>query len=90
MLLLLLFNRWQMLLCMQAKSLQSCLILCDPMDRSLPDFSVHGIFWPRILEWVVTFSKDPLLYILSLVSALDSPYSSKIPLDTSAEFFPEN
>ena len=22
---------------------QSCLTLCDPMDSSLPDFSVHGI-----------------------------------------------
>ena len=49
-----------------------------------------GILQARILEWVVTFSRDPLLYVLSLVSALDSPYSSKIPLDTSAEFFPEN
>ena len=26
---------------------------CDPMDYSLPDSSVHGIFQPRILEWVV-------------------------------------
>ena len=56
MLLLLLFNRWQMLLCMLAKSLQSRLILCDPMDRSLPDLSVHGISWPRILEWVAISS----------------------------------
>ena len=28
--------------------------------------------------------------VLGLISALDSPYSSKVPLDTSAEFFPEN
>ena len=27
-----------------AKSLQSCPTLCDPMDCSLPCFSVHGIF----------------------------------------------
>ena len=27
-----------------AKSLQSCPTLCDPMDRSLPGSSVHGIF----------------------------------------------
>ena len=26
-----------------AKSLQSCPTLCDPMDCSLPGFSVHGI-----------------------------------------------
>ena len=32
---------------------QSCPILCDPMDCSPPDSSVHGIFQARILEWVV-------------------------------------
>ena len=31
---------------------QSCPTLCDPMDCSLPGFSVHGIFQARILEWV--------------------------------------
>ena len=31
---------------------QSCLTLCDPMDCSLPDSSVHGIFQARVLEWV--------------------------------------
>ena len=31
---------------------QSCLTLCDPMDCSLPDSSVHGIFQAGILEWV--------------------------------------
>ena len=31
---------------------KSCLTLCDPMDWSLPDSSVHGISQARILEWV--------------------------------------
>ena len=31
---------------------QSCPTLCDPMDCSLPVFSVHGIFQARILGWV--------------------------------------
>ena len=35
-----------------AKSLQSCLYLCDPMDCSLPGSSVHGILQERILEWI--------------------------------------
>ena len=35
-----------------AKLLQSCLTLCDPMDRSLPGSSVHGILQARKLEWV--------------------------------------
>ena len=30
---------------------QSCLTLCDPVDCSLPGFSVHGILQARILEW---------------------------------------
>ena len=34
-----------------AKSLQSCLSLCDPMDYSPPGSSVHAIFQARILEW---------------------------------------
>ena len=36
-----------------AKSLQSCLTLCNPMDCNLPDSSVHGILQARTLEWVV-------------------------------------
>ena len=31
---------------------QSCLTLRDPMDCSLPGFSVHGIFQARVPEWV--------------------------------------
>ena len=30
---------------------QLCPTLCDPMDCSPPDSSVHGIFQARILEW---------------------------------------
>ena len=39
---------------MCAKSLQSCPTLCDPMDRSPPGSSVHGISRARILEWAAT------------------------------------
>ena len=35
-----------------AKSLQSCLTLCDAMDHRLPGSSVHGILQARTLEWV--------------------------------------
>ena len=35
-----------------APSLQSCLILCDPMECSTPGSSVHGVFQARTLEWV--------------------------------------
>ena len=36
---------------MHAKSLQSCLTLCNPLDCSLPGFFVRGISQARILEW---------------------------------------
>ena len=36
---------------------QSCPTLCDPMDRSLPGSSVHGIFQAIVLEWIaISFS----------------------------------
>ena len=53
---LLLFSPWVysttlVCACMHA---QSCAILCNSMDCSLPDSSVHGISQARILEWVAT------------------------------------
>ena len=34
---------------------------CDPVDYSLPDFSVYGISQARILEWVaISFPGDLL------------------------------
>ena len=40
-----------------AKSLQSCLTLCDPIDGTPPGSSVPGILQEKILEWVaISFS----------------------------------
>ena len=37
---------------------QSFLTLCNPVDRSLPGFSAHGIFQAKILEWdIIYYSK---------------------------------
>ena len=37
---------------------QLCPILCNPMDYSLPDSSVHGIFQAIVLEWIaISFSR---------------------------------
>ena len=42
---------------MHAKSLQSCLTLCDPIDGSPPGSAVPGILQARTLEWVaISFS----------------------------------
>ena len=40
-----------------AKSLQSCLTLCDPIDGSPPGSAVPGILQARTLEWgAISFS----------------------------------
>ena len=40
-----------------AKSLQSCLTLCDPIDGSPPGSPIPGILQARTLEWVaISFS----------------------------------
>ena len=37
---------------------QSCPILCNAMDCSLPGSSVHGVLQERVLEWVaISFSR---------------------------------
>ena len=43
-------------LCVHTKLLQLCLTLCNPVDCSPPDPSIHGIFQQRILKWVIMTS----------------------------------
>ena len=53
---------------------RSCLTLCNPMDCSLPGFSIHGIFQARVLEWgAITFSNYLGLNINSQASKLQFP-----------------
>ena len=41
-----------------AKLLQLCLTLCNSLDHSPLDSSVHGILQARILEWIaISFSR---------------------------------
>ena len=41
-----------------AKSLQSCLTLCDPIDGSPPGSAIPGILQARTLEWVAISSSN--------------------------------
>ena len=43
---------------------QSCPTLSDPMDCSLPGFSVHGIFQAKVLEWGAIAFSDQTLSVL--------------------------
>ena len=48
----LILSTYSLPLYVHAKSLQLCPTLCNPIDGSLPDSSVHGILQARILKWV--------------------------------------
>ena len=58
------------LACVHAKSSQSCLTLCDPLDCSLPGSSVHGILQARILGWVAIFLLQGIFLTQGLNPAL--------------------
>ena len=48
---------WRKVAAATAKTLQSCLTLCDPTDGSPPGSPVPGILQARTLEWVaISFS----------------------------------
>ena len=54
---------------------QSCLTLSDPMDRSSPGSSVHGIFQARVLEWVaIAFSLNNAYHIIIIIIIIYSLY----------------
>ena len=39
---------------------QLCPTLCNPLDCSTPDSTVHGIFEAKILEWIVSLVSPAL------------------------------
>ena len=48
---------------------QLCPTFSDPMDCSLPDSSVHGIFQARVLEWVaIAFSTNNYDTIINMTN----------------------
>ena len=53
--------------------IQSCPTLCNPIDYSLPDSSVHGIFWARILEWVAISISVFFIYLNLFMVELGLP-----------------
>ncbi|CAI9178453.1 unnamed protein product [Rangifer tarandus platyrhynchus] len=53
--------------------IKSCLTLCDPMDCSSPDSSVHGMCQARTLEWVAISSSRRYSRPRDLITSLASP-----------------
>ena len=64
-----------------AKSLQSCLTLCDPIDGSPPDSSVPGILQARTVERVAISFSNTWVHAKSLQSCptLCDPIDSSPP-----------
>ena len=61
------------------KLLQSCSILCNPMDGSLPGSSVHRILQARVLEWVAMPSSrvspsSPVAHTLQTFFTTEPPW----------------
>ena len=75
-----------------AKSLQSCLTLCDPIDGSPPGSSIPGILQARTLEWVaISFSNawkwKVKVKSLSHVWLLATPWTAAYQAPSSIGFF---
>ena len=74
-----------------AKSLQSCLTLCDPIDSSPPGSPVPGILQARTLEWVaISFSNawkwKVKVKSLSRVQLLATPWTAALQAPPSMGF----
>ena len=57
-----------------AKSLQSCLTLCDPIDGSPPGSPIPGILQARTLEWVAISFSNAWKWSRSVVSNPQLPH----------------
>ena len=74
-----------------AKSLQSCLTLCDPIDGSPPGSPIPGILQARTLEWVaISFSNawkwKVKVELLSRVWLLATPWTAAYQAPPSVGF----
>ena len=74
-----------------AKSLQSCLTLCDPIDGSPPGSPIPGILQARTLEWVaISFSNvwkwKVKVRSLSRVQLLATPWTAAFQAPPSMGF----
>ena len=70
-----------------AKSLQSCPTLCNPMDCSLPGFSVPGILQARTLEWVAISFSNAWKWKVK-VKSLSRVWLLATPWTTAYQFLP--
>ena len=63
-----------------AKSLQSCLTLCDPIDGSPPGSTVPGILQARTLETIIGKDRYSSVLILALLTVAGTWKPPRCPL----------
>ena len=77
-----------------AKSRQSCLTLCDPIDGSPPGSSVPGILQARTVEWVaisffqcmkVKSESESLSHVQLLATPWTAAYQAPLPMGFSRQ-----
>ena len=86
-----LFNYYESAAAAAAKSLQSCLTLCNPIDDSPPGSTVPGLLQARTLEWVaISFSNawkwKVKVKSLSLVRLFRTPWTAAYQAPSSVGF----
>ena len=80
-----------LMICVAAKSLQSCPTLCDPKDGSPPGSTVPGILQARMLEWVAISSSNAWKWklkvkSLSRVRLFETPWTAAYQAPLSVGF----
>ena len=70
-----------------AKSLQSCLTLCNPIDGSPPGSPIPGILQARTLEWVAIAFSVYMLSCFNCVQLYANLWTAAFPAPLSKEFF---
>ena len=72
---------------LNAKSLQSCPTLCDPIDGSVPGSPIPGILQARTLEWgAIAFSAHASKVMLKILQARLQQYKNRELPDVQAGF----
>ena len=70
-----------------AKSLQSCLTLCNPIDGSPPGSPILGILQARTLEWVAISFSNAIAQEITVLRTLSQELGAEINIFFFTELF---
>ena len=82
-----------LLQCVKGKSesevTQSCPTLSDPMDCSLPGYTIHGIFQARVLEWAAIAFSNIGVQLINNVVIVSVAQQSNSAIHTHVSILPQ-